>query len=306
MGPEVRLLRYFLAVADELNFTRAAEKLHVAQPALSAQIRQLESRLGTQLLERTTRAVRLTDAGAALQAHGPAALAALEHAWDAARRVGRGEAGRLRIAYSASAGYETAPCLVQALDDHYPDIDVTTELCPTPDIAQAVLDGRSDVGLARMAPSAKGLRLRTVRLERQGVLVCADHPLSAHSEVDLAAVSKYPIVMHSRSANPAHYDWVVDLFHRAGVEPRLVKPVVAFDARQHAIREGRAIGLVGVSSVVSLAERLRWVALVDPAPRVASHLVLREGVLSPVAECFERVALAIAATSGWLHAPAGI
>src|SRR4051794_5324625 len=115
MEPEARLLRYFLAVAKELNFTRAAETLGIAQPALSAQIRQLETQLGVQLLERTTRSVRLTEAGEIVRERGPAALAALAGVWDAARRAGRGEAGRLRLAYSPSSGYETAPRLVEAL-----------------------------------------------------------------------------------------------------------------------------------------------------------------------------------------------
>src|SRR3954453_17331507 len=98
MEPEARLLRYFLAVAGELNFTRAAEALGIAQPALSAQIRQLEAQLGVRLLERTTRSGQLTAAGRVVQEAGPAALAALGEVWDAARRAGRGEIGRLRVA----------------------------------------------------------------------------------------------------------------------------------------------------------------------------------------------------------------
>src|SRR5215218_7462212 len=124
MSPEARLLRYFLAVADELNFTRAAEKLGIAQPALSAQIRRLEAQLDVRLLERTTRSVQLTDAGRIVQERGPAALAGLEQMWEAARRAGRGETGRLRVAYSPSAGYETAPRLVGALHARYPDIEI--------------------------------------------------------------------------------------------------------------------------------------------------------------------------------------
>src|SRR5215211_7136078 len=119
MSPEVRLLRYFLAVADELNFTRAAEQLGIAQPALSAQIRRLEAQLDVRLLERTTRSVQLTDAGRIVHERGPAALAALERVWEAAQRAGRGETGRLRVAYSRSAGYQTAPAVVRAVRNRY-------------------------------------------------------------------------------------------------------------------------------------------------------------------------------------------
>jgi DNA-binding transcriptional LysR family regulator len=303
VSPEARLLRYFLAVADELNFTRAADRLGIAQPALSAQIRQLEAQLGVRLLERTTRSVRLTDAGRAVRDRGPAALAALEEVWEAARRAGRGEAGRLRIAYSPSAGYDTAPRLVDALRERYPGIEVAAEVLPTPEIVRAVLDGRVDVGVARTPVPADGVRLRTVRVERQGVLVPADHPLASRPEVDLAAVAEHPVLMHPRAANPAHHDLLLDLFRRAGLEPRLVERPIAFDPTQRPIREGGAIGLVGASSVAGIAEGLRWVPLADPAPRLDVQLVLRDGEPSPVADRFERVTIAFAATAGWLEAP---
>jgi LysR family transcriptional regulator, benzoate and cis,cis-muconate-responsive activator of ben and cat genes len=300
VSPEARLLRYFLAVADELNFTRAAERLGIAQPALSAQIRQLEAQLGVQLLERTTRSVRLTDAGRAVHERGPAALAALEDVWEAARRAGRGEAGTLRIVYSPSAGYDTAPRLVEALSERHPGVEVAAEVLPTPEIVRAVLDGRADVGLARMPVSADGVRLRTVRVERQGVLVPTDHPLANRREVELAAVAEHPILVHPRAANPAHHDLLFDLFRRAGLEPRVLERPVGFDPTQRMIREGRAIGLVGASSVTGIADGLRWVPLADPAPRLEVQLVLRDGEPSPVADRFERVAVAFAAAAGWL------
>jgi DNA-binding transcriptional LysR family regulator len=306
VSPEARLLRYFLSVADELNFTRAAERLNIAQPALSAQIRQLEAQLGVQLLERTTRSVSLTDAGRAMHDRGPAALAALEEVWEAARRAGRGEAGRLRIAYSPSAGYDTAPRLVEALRERYPRVEVAAEVLPTPEIVRAVLDGRADVGVARMPLPADGVRLRTVRVERQGVLVPADHPLANRPEVELAAVAEHPILVHPRAANPAHHDLLIDLFRRARLEPRLVERPVAFDPTQRMIRDGRAIGLVGASSAVGLADRLRWVPLADPAPRLEVKLVLRDGEPSPLADRFERATIAYAAAAGWLDAPPGI
>lgn len=304
MEPEARLLRYFLAVAAELNFTRAAEALGIAQPALSAQIRQLEAQLDVRLLERTTRSVQITDAGRVVQEQGPAALAALAGVWEGARRAGRGETGRLRVAYSPSAGYETVPTLVGAVRDRYPGVEVIAEVLPTPDIVRAVRDGRVDVGLARTPAAADGVRLRTLRREPLGALVPADHPLAAHREVDLDAVAEYPILLHSRAANPTRFDFVRELFGRSGLEPRFVEPPVAFDPTQRMIREGRAIGLVGSSSADALSEGLRWVPLADSAARLVIDLVVREGEVSPVADRFERVAVATAAAAGWLDAPA--
>jgi DNA-binding transcriptional LysR family regulator len=303
MEPEARLLRYFLAVAAELNFTRAAQTLGIAQPALSAQIRQLEAQLGVRLLERTTRSVQLTDAGRVVQDRGPAALAGLADVWDAARRAGRGEAGRLRVAYSPSAGYETAPTLVSAVRNRYPGIDVTAEVLSTPEIVRAVRDGSIDVGLARMPEAGDGVRLRTVRLEPLGALVPADHPLAGRRDVDLAAIAEHPILMHPRSANPAQFDFVRELFGRSGLEPRFVERPVAFDPAQSMIRDGHAIGLVGVSSAEGLAAGLRWISLADSDAQLAMQLVLREGEISPAADRFERVAVATAAAAGWLNAP---
>jgi LysR family transcriptional regulator, benzoate and cis,cis-muconate-responsive activator of ben and cat genes len=304
--PEARLLRYFLAVADELNFTRAAERLSIAQPALSAQVRQLESQLGVQLLERTTRRVRLTDAGRAVHERGRAALAALEEVWEAARRAGRGEAGRLRIAYSPSAGYDTAPRLVAAIGERYPDVEVLAEVLPTPEVVRAVMERRADVGIARTPVATHGVRLRTLRIERQGVLVPPGHPLARDAEVAVASLAEHPILMYPRAANPAHYDQSLDLFRRAGLEPRFLESPISFDPTHRLIREGHAIGLVGASTVAGLADGLRWVPLAEPAPRLQVRLVLRDREPSAVADRFERLAVAFAAKAGWLEAPVAV
>ncbi|MCP3821646.1 LysR family transcriptional regulator [Streptomyces sp. A3M-1-3] len=302
MIPEARLLRYFLAVAEEASFTRAAERLHIAQPALSAQIARLESRLGVRLLFRTTRVVRLTDAGRAVQERGPAALAALDDVWDAARRAGRGELGRLRLVYSASTGYGTVPQLVEAVRLSYPDIQVGAEVLSTPGIAQAVLDGRADAGVARTPEPVPGVRLRQVRQERRGVLVSADHPLvtpAGTEGTDLAAVAGFPVLVHAREANPGHYDGLLELFGQAGVRPRFVERPVAFDPTQRLLRDGEAIALVGEAVAEDQAEWLRWIPLTGTPP-LRVELVLPEGALTPVAARFEEVAIALARREGWL------
>jgi DNA-binding transcriptional LysR family regulator len=298
--PEARLLRYFLAVAEELNFTRAAERLGIAQPALSAQIRRLEAQLGVRLLERNTRSVALTDAGRVVQERGPAALGVLAGVWEAARSAGRGELGRLRIAYSPSAGYETAPALVRAMRERYPGIELTAEVLPTPDVVQAVRDGRVEVGLARTPAAVDGVRLRTVRVEPLGVLVPAGHVLAERPAAGLAEVAEHPILMHPRASNPVQFDMVAGLFARAGLTPRFVERPIDFDPTLRMVRDGAAVFLAGASLADGLAAGVRWVPLAGRAARVVVGLVLRDGEPPPAADRFERVAMATAAAAGWL------
>jgi DNA-binding transcriptional LysR family regulator len=239
-----------------------------------------------------------------VQQQGPAALAGLAGVWEAAERAGRGESGRVRVAYSPSTGYETAPTLVSAVRDRYPGIEVVTEVLDTPDIVRSVRDGRIQVGLARTPGPADGVRLRTVRRERVGALVPGDHPLAAHREVELATVAEHPILMHPRSANPAKFDFAAGLFRRAGLEPTFVTRPVAFDPTQRLIRDGHAIGLVGASLRDGLAADLRWVPIAAADVPLTVELVLAAHELAPVVDRFERVAVATAAAAGWLDAPA--
>lgn len=299
MDPEVRLLRYFLAVAEELSFTRAARRLHIAQPSLSAQIRRLESRLGVTLLQRDTRTVSLTPAGRALYLRGPAAVAALQHAWDAARQAGCGLTGTLRLAYTLSAGYDTAPRLVAALRDRHPGVEIVTEVLPTPAILRAIQDRRADAGLGRAIAPTEGVRLQVVRQDRLGALVRVDHPLGELAEVDLASVAAHPVAVHPRSANPAHYDLIVELFAGRGLRPRLVERDISLDVSQQTVSDGEAVALAGGSTAGGLAAHLRWVPLAEPCT-VPIVLALPAVEASAAAEEFARVAEDRAAALRWL------
>src|SRR5438874_2617399 len=124
---ELRHLRYFVAVAEELNFSRAAQRLHMAQPPLSVAIRQLEQELGIELLERTTHAVKLTDAGRTLLEGTGRIFAELEHTVTATRRAAAGELGTLRVAFSWSARFETLPAIARAFRVQHPDVSMVTE-----------------------------------------------------------------------------------------------------------------------------------------------------------------------------------
>lgn len=295
----MRMLRYFLAVAEELNFTRAAERLHIAQPSLSAQIRQLEAQLGVALLQRSTRSVSLTEAGHVLLAQGPRALAGMERAWSAAREAGRGTAGTVRLAYSLSAGHETAPDLIEAMRVAHPRISVTTAVLPTPQVLLAVRDGDADIGLARAPAPLEGVRLERLRNDLAGVLVAADHPLAEAASVELRAVAEHPVVLHPRAANPTHYDFIQGLFTSRNLHPHFIERDIAFDLSQRLVAAGSAVAVVGRSAIARLSPDLTWIPLCESVT-IPVALALPATDQSATSAHFERVAMAHAADHHWL------
>jgi DNA-binding transcriptional LysR family regulator len=193
---DLRRLQYFVAVAQERNFTRAAERLQVAQPALSRQVRLLERELGVELLHRTTHEFELSEAGEFLLERGPALLSAADELWRSVRTYGSGERGEVVIAYGASASYKTAPRLLHALAESHPGIAITTAVKSVGEIVAGVSDGSIDLGLVRCPPQKMGLEARTIRLERQGLLLRRDHRLASRSAVGLMELAGERLLLH--------------------------------------------------------------------------------------------------------------
>jgi DNA-binding transcriptional LysR family regulator len=217
---ELRHLRYFVAVAEELNFSRAAERLHMAQPPLSVAIRQLEQELGTDLFVRTSREVRLTEGGAALLDGARRTLAEAEAAVTAARRAAAGEIGSLCIGYNWSARFDTLPALGQALTCTYPGVELLAEEMRPNRMPPAVRAGPIDVALALYAEVVDGLAYKTVRRERIVALLSATHPLAHEDAVGLEALAS-DFLMFTRELAPRLHDFYVRLCRGAGFEPRL-------------------------------------------------------------------------------------
>jgi DNA-binding transcriptional LysR family regulator len=280
--PDLRRLGYFVAVAEERNFTRAAERLHVAQPALSRQIRLLEDELGVELLRRTTHDVELTEAGALLLERGSALLGDADALWRAVARVAAGERGTVRLAYGASSGYETAPKLLAALAERLPELVVETQVLATPAILAGVADGSLDAGIVRCAPSGEVLRR-----EPQGVLLHPDHPLAAGEAIGVDELRAELILIHPRAENPGHYDALLALLD---FTPRLLERRVTFDLALTPVAEGRGVMIAGVSARVP---SLAWRPLA-PETTLDVHL-LADGP-------FARAALAVARELGWIDA----
>jgi DNA-binding transcriptional LysR family regulator len=298
--PDLRRLHYFLTVAEERNFTRAAQRLHIAQPALSRQVRLLEEELGVELLHRTTHQFELTEAGRFLLERGPALLSTSEELWRSVSSFGSGERGAVIVAYGASASYGTAPRLLTALAERLPQLVLTTEVKPTPAIIAAVTDGSVDVGLLRCPPQVPELEVRTVRREPQGVLVGREHRLASFEQVDLTELSGERVLLHPRDANPGHYDAVLELCRRRGIEPHISLRAVSFDLAQTPVARGDAVAIVGESTRIGLPQELRWLPLKPPA-ELEFGLVTRRYGRSPALDQLLEAATAAATDFGWLQ-----
>lgn len=298
MAPDTLSLRYFLVLAAELNFTRAAERIGIAQPALSTRIRRLESDLGTPLLLRTTRTVELTEAGAALAESATTALAALDRAWEQARRIGVGDAGPLRIGYSLSAGSDTAPTLVDALLHRLPGLEITAAPMPTPEISDAVAAGQIDVGITRGEQPGRGVRRFPLRRERIGVRLSVNHPLAGRDEIEIADVAAYPVQLHIRDANPTLHDQYTGMFRDAPQPPRFVTPTLSFDNSQRVLRTSTTVAPSGEAALDTLPPGLAWKPL-RGAPKLTVCLVLpRE--LAPLHRRVRAMAKDLAGELHWL------
>lgn len=271
---DLRHLRYFVAVAEERHFGRAAERLHMAQPPLSQQIRQLEAELGVDLLHRTTRRVDLTAAGLAYLKRARAILAEVDDAARLARRVAAGAVGHLTIGCVGSATYSLLPALSRRLSLELPGVDFS--FCGemlAPDQVEALRTGAIDVALLRPPVADLSLTVRTLRRDRLVVAVPADHPLAKRSRLRAHDLADADLIMHSADRRSVMYNVVLRLLHDAGVEPRI----------RHEVGE--------TSTLVTLVAGGLGVAVV---PEPATVLTLEGVVYLPLAGSTARVELAVA------------
>ena len=268
-GVELRHLRYFVAVAEELNFTRAAERLHMAQPPLSAAVAQLEQRLGVRLLERTTRHVALTAVGREVLEAARRTLASAEEVGALARR---GRAGPLRLDYVPATGYGLVPALVHEAGG----LAVRTEEVDVERALERVAGADSDAALLRHPPARDGLAVVTVAAERLGVLVAAGDPWAAAGALPSAALSGRTLIVPERDRAPAQLGAVLGVLARHDAHPRL-DGAAHVDGSLRRVERGEAVALVTASGAGALPAGLRWIPLREPTATVGLHLVHRAG-----------------------------
>ncbi|MEU4196377.1 LysR family transcriptional regulator [Kribbella sp. NPDC026611] len=263
---ELRHLRYFVAVAEERHFGRAAACLHMAQPPLSQQIRQLESELGLQLLRRTTRRVELTPAGEAYLVRARQIVAAVSSAAGEAQRVAAGLQGRLVIGCVGSATYSLLPQLVRTLREELPDVEVSVQgemLAPAQ--VEALLDGRIDLGLLRPPVDEEALSLDVLRADRLIVAVPDAHRLAARKRIRLTELADEDFVIHAGGGRSVMHDTVLARCRAAGFEPCVRHEVAETSTLVTFVAAGLGIAIVPAPVAELLVPGVAYRALTGQA-----------------------------------------
>jgi DNA-binding transcriptional LysR family regulator len=220
---ELRHLRSFVAVAEELHFGRAAARVHIVQPALSRQIRALEDEIGVRLFERDRRRVALTPAGAVFLDKVRDLFEHVNRAVEAARRADRGEQGSLRIGYVPAMVSTGLPEIVRSFRNRYPDVDVQLhEMTPAMQV-EALLSERVDVGFVRGPIHEPALVTETVMEEPLVAALPSGHRLGRHKRIRLAMLAGEPFVLQARSSGAGSHDQILAVCRNAGFSPRVVQ-----------------------------------------------------------------------------------
>jgi DNA-binding transcriptional LysR family regulator len=280
---ELRHLRYFIAVAEELHFSRAAERLHMAQPPLSVAIRQLEQELGTDLLVRTSREVRLTDAGRTFLDGARRTLSELERAESDARRTAAGELGRLTVGFSWSARFEILPELGQALRAKHPEVEMLTEEMWNAKMPPALRRGAIDLAISLCPEVVSNCSYLTIRREPVVALLAAKHPAAASGSISLDALAEDEFLMFPRDLAPRLYDFMVGLCRRAGFEPQIRSESFHTGWELQILADVPVVALVPASVEGSLPEGIVAAHIDDPPDPLETELVWRADDTSPVA-----------------------
>jgi DNA-binding transcriptional LysR family regulator len=296
---ELRHLSYFVAVAETENVSRAALKLHVSQPALSRQIRDLEDEIGFSLLERTAKSVRLTDAGRAFLDNARALLQNADEAVTKARAVARAEPSELHVGYSPTPTAEIVPKILRAFQRAMPNVHVRLHDWSNNAIRDGLHDGRLQLGL--IVPPAKASSMRDLRYEelfhqRVCVAVAPQHPFARRRAVPIAEVAAERLIGLTREDYPNYYDYLSIIFSKVKQKPRVIEEHDSMSGIMSAVEAGTGVA-IGADFRYSFGNRVKFLHLTPEPKPVSVGIAAPKGRLSPAAEKFWECAKESASTS---------
>ena len=284
---EIRHLRYFIAVAEELHFGRAAKRLAMSQPPLSQQIKLLEEEIGVVLFLRTKRQVELTAAGEVFLGEARKAIAQAEHAIRAARRAARGEIGRLAVGFVSSAVYGQVPSIFRLMRSRYPGVSLVLQDLTSEEQVEAVKANRIDVGLIRPPVlAAESLAMRVIWRETLMVALPEGNPLAREAEIAVEALAGESFIQIPRHVAPGFYDQCIRICARAGFAPKIVQEARTTPTIVSLIAGGMGVSILP-SSLMSLQRSgVVYRPLKTPAPTTDMAVIWRPADESPTLRSF--------------------
>lgn len=288
---ELRHLRCFLAVAEELHFARAAERLHIEQSPLSRTIKELEEDLGQQLFVRTSRSTRLTRAGKLFLEHVPRVFTALEQARDSVKAAANGFHSQLRIALSDGITPSRLPALLALCRQEEPEVEIRLFEVPLSQQLKGLQDDLYDVGFAQSDEVGDGIVVEAVWADPIMVAVPARHPLLTHKRIPLEEVLRYPLVLCDPQVCEGHARQIDRVLRRVEQEPMIAERVASCDLMMALVSAGFALGLAGAPHITASRESgVVARPLAGRSPMLITYLLHRIDEVSDVLSRFiERV-----------------
>lgn len=288
---EFRHLRYFLAVAEELHFARAAERLHIEQSPLSRAIRELEEELGAQLFVRTSRSTRLTLAGKLLMENAPRVLLALDQARESVKAAANGFHGRLRVALSDGITPSRLPALLARCREEDPETEVRLFEVPLAQQLSGLRDDLYDAGFSMADEVGDGIIIEPAWEDELMVAMPARHELLAHRRVPLDEVLQHPLVLGDPAVCEGHAKQIDRILRKQDREPLIEQYVATFDVMMTFVSAGLALGLAGAAHIASSREPgVVGRPLAGKSPMLTTYLLRRDAEPSQaLARFIERV-----------------
>ncbi|NJL64294.1 MAG: LysR family transcriptional regulator [Methylacidiphilales bacterium] len=296
---ELRHLRYFLAVAEELNFGRAAERLNITQPSLSRQIQNLEKELGILLFERNQRQIKLTANGQIFLTEVEQILLRFDQGIQIAKRASRGEIGQLIVGFQGSSVYDIIPMSIKAFRDRFPDVEVIMQPMETSQQVIAIAENNLDVGFVIPPITDANLKVEILLQEPLVLALPENHPLAAQSEIPITALANEPLILASRDRGCGLHEQIFDIYQSAGIHPNVVCA-----AREMQVMLGFVAAGIGISLLPSHVKNFQrtgvvYRVLTPEAPIAGLGIAWKSKNITPVLSTFLEIVRDIANTSSF-------
>jgi DNA-binding transcriptional LysR family regulator len=292
---ELRHLRYFIAVAEELHFGRAAERLHIAQPPLSQQIRQLETELGFQLFHRTKRSVKLTEAGQVFFTESQRLLRQLAQAVEMGRQTSRGEVGQLVIGFVSSTAYNVLPDILRSFRATVPTVKLELHELTTDQQLQWLRENRLDVGLLRPPVEDSAFQLSIIFQEPLVVALPETHPLATEIEISPQSLALESFIIFPRTLAPGLYDQIISFCQQAGFSPTIVQEAIQMQTIISLVAAGIGVAIVPLSLQNLQRTGVVYKRFNQETPQAAIALIYKPDDTAPAVQKFLEIVQQVAA-----------